>query len=96
MLQNFINKIYVFKDRVEIFLNIVPYMLCGHLDFEINNQDVMTMANFNQKYKVVENEKGIYDCASIYEDKKQPDEPVAGSVAPTNKGYGGNYQWLPV
>ena len=38
MLQNFINKIYIHKDKVDIYLNLVPTMLAAYLDIEINNK----------------------------------------------------------
>lgn len=46
MLHNFINKIFVFKDHIEIYLNVVPTMLTGYIDVEIKHQDVMTLSNF--------------------------------------------------
>ncbi len=37
MLQNFINKIFIYNDKVDIYLNLVPTMLAGCLEIEINN-----------------------------------------------------------
>ena len=49
MLQNFINKIYVYKDRVDIYLNLVPMMLIGYINVEINHREVMTLNDFMVK-----------------------------------------------
>lgn len=37
MLQNFINKIYVYKDTVAIYMNLIPMTVCGSLDLEVSS-----------------------------------------------------------
>ena len=81
LLHNFINKIFVYKDHVEIYLNVIPFMLGGYLDFEINRDEIMTLANFNPKKKVIENEKGIYSSTEIgLDEKKERAEKLIGQT----------------
>jgi len=39
LLNNFINKVIVYKDRVELFINVVPLSISASLDISIENDD---------------------------------------------------------
>lgn len=48
MVNNYVNKIIVFKDRVELYINLVPNALLGVIDIEIRKHDfvVRKLAEF--------------------------------------------------
>ena len=64
MLHNFINKIFVFKDHIEIYLNVVPTMLTGYIDVEIKHQDVMTLSNFIVEEEMEKERQRLILCLS--------------------------------
>lgn len=43
LLRNFVNKIYIYKDKVDIYLNLVPTMLVVNLDLEIKHTNITTL-----------------------------------------------------
>lgn len=82
LLNNFINKIFVYKNTVEIYLNLVPRMLIGFLDMEIKNRHYTTIADLTPKQKITENENGVFITENPVYNEKQSGSPIVLGASP--------------
>lgn len=81
-----INKILVFKDKVEIYANLAPLPLSGGLNLEITAQDFMIKANGNSGFEEENRANNIeidkYDAENTEKDGDKPPFSVNGVDLP--------------
>lgn len=60
IVQSFLNKIIVYKDNVEVYINVIPTGVCGNLNLDIKVKELSAIDLFNESLTNTSEDDNIY------------------------------------